>query len=413
VVFPSDAVSRLHAQLQFDNEKWIFRDLNSRNGSFLTSSALDGTEPRLKARVIGENVDHPVAVGETILLGNGESRLTFLAAAPEVLSSMTDGTSAATHRLERAISVCAEHRLPVFLLGPSGSGKTHVARAIHERARTDGNFVLLNCGRLPHDPAQLASELLGHVKGSFTGAIGDRIGKLWSADGGTLFLDEVESLGPAAQDFLLDVLEGSGNFSPYGAPHEARRLPPRFRLVSASKAPLRQSSLRPDLCQRLAGGDIIVLPTLHERTDDIPSLVDAFLEQLRIEQRLDAALSPDARKLLQSVPWPGEIRELQSTVKVVVSREHARNQLDGVAPGRIVVGVTAFRDYLTERAAGFGSQTARREREPKTQQRKRPADLTIDELRHALELHGGNKTRAAASLGIAVNTLKTRLKEGA
>lgn len=411
VVFPSDAVSRLHAQLRFHEDRWTFRDLNSRNGTFLLPSTRAEGDPRHGARQIGVKQEHRVVAGETVLLGNGQSRITFLATVPEDQAQrVTDGVSAATQRLERSIAVCSTHRLPVFLLGASGSGKTHVARTIHERARMEGHFVLLNCGRLPHDPAQLASELLGHVKGSFTGATADRIGRLWSADGGTLFLDEVESTPRAAQDFLLDVLEGSGSFSPYGQSGDIGRSPPRFRLVSASKAPLASSGLRPDLCQRLAAGDMIVLPSLKERAEDIPLLVETFLERLRVEQRLDAHLNPDAIRFLQETSWPGEIRELESTIKVVVNREHASRQLDGVDSQRIAIGAEVVKNYLEQRHLGFGGTVSAPAGVARAV-RKRPSDLSGDEIEASLRRNGGNKTRAAAELGVAVNTLKARLRD--
>lgn len=414
-VFPADAVSRLHAQLRFSDERWIFRDLNSLNGSHLLREPPSGSEdPRRGARVIGAGVEHPVRAGEIVLLANRHSRLVFIEELPEGIATVRAGrsASAATERLARSIEVCARHRLPVFLLGPSGCGKTFVARTIHERARMQGHFVILNCGRLPHDPAQLASELLGHVRGAFTGAVSERKGKLRSADQGTLFLDEVESLPRPAQDFLIDVLEGTGSYAPFGASGEFRETPPRFRLMSASKAPLAPSGLRPDLCQRLAAGDMIVIPRLEERRQDIPHLIESFLDQLRAEQRIDADLTPEAGRFLQEATWQGQIRELESTVRVVVSREHASQQLDGTRPQKLIIGVEAVRDYLDQRKLGFGNAFESQELEEvkSAGARKRPGDLTAGELQAALRRNGGNKTRAAASLGIALNTFKAKLR---
>ena len=400
VVFPSDATSRLHAQLRFVDDHWLFRDLNSRNGSHLASGN--------SLRTVGATKELRVRVGNELFLGNQESKLTFLAAMPpDVAKSGEQATSPAAKKLERQIAVCATHRLPVFLLGASGVGKTFVARQIHEKSKLPGQFVLLNCGRLPHDPAQLTSELLGHVKGAFTGAASDRVGRLWSADGGTLFLDEVESLPPIAQDFLLDVLDGSGNFLPYGAPLDARRPPPKVRLISASKVPLAQSKLRPDLCQRLAAGDVIALPSLADRTAEIPGLVDTFLTHLRDEQRINAHVTHEGLRFLQSQKWPGEIRELESTIKVVVSRAWAAFEVEGKTPAEISVDAEALRAYIEDRQVGFGETTST----PEPQSRKRPADLSREDIERALAEHDGNKTRAAESLGIAVNTLKSRIKE--
>ncbi len=407
VVCPSEAASRLHAQLRFVDDGWLLRDLNSRNGSWLLTRDAGDEDPRASARRIGAVREHRVRTNDVVLLGNGESRLTFLPAVPDEPGEPdSHAMSPATRQLEHRIQVCATHRLPVFLLGPSGVGKTYVARAIHERSRSAGHFVLLNCGRLPHDPAQLASELLGHVKGSFTGATSDRVGRLWSADGGTLFLDEGESLPAVAQNFLIDVLEGSGNFLPWGAPLDARRAPPNVRLISASKVPLARSGLRPDLCQRLAAGELVSLPSLSERADDVPRLVNVFLAKLRDEQRIDARVTPEGLRFLQAQQWPGEIRELESTIKVVVSRTYAALQLDGKRTASIVVDVESLQSYLHERQLGFGVASEPSETAP----RKRPSDISRQELERVLAEHGGNKTHAAEALGIAVNTLKARLK---
>jgi DNA-binding NtrC family response regulator len=417
-VFPSAAVSRLHAQLRFSENRWMFRDLNSRNGCFLVSEPVRSTVGfRGEKRPVGSKEEHAVRAGDVLLLGTNKNLLVFLAEVPEeALSGLAKGhkPSPATARLDRGIEVCARHRLPVFLLGGSGTGKTHVARTIHERSRMSGTFIMLNCGRLPHDPAQLTSELLGHVRGSFSGAVSERKGKLWAADQGTFFLDEVESLPRPAQDFLIDVLEGSGNYAPYGAPgdEEARR--PLFRLISASKVPLSQTGLRPDLTQRIAAGDMLAIPTLEERREDIPALAEAFLKQLEAEQRIQAEVTPEAVQWLKGRRWPGQIRELESTIRVVVCREHASQQLDGARPQSLVVGTEPFREYLEHRELGFGFAP----KEPFPMEatatgvkahRKRPADLTREEVLAAVEAHGGNKTRAAASLGIALNTLKSKL----
>jgi MoxR-like ATPase len=371
VVFPHDAVSRQHGRLSFrEDHRWVYRDLNSRNHSYLGRSdvEVDGDERR-HFQEISASKDQVVEAGDVILLGNGRSRITLLEEMPHgVVAGSRSGQvgSPATVRLERSIEVCARHHLPVFLLGKSGTGKTFIAREIHSRGRLQGNFVILNCGRLPQDTAALTSELLGHVKGAYTGASMERVGKLYSANGGTLFLDEVEFLPPLAQDFLIDVLEGTGSFAPLGAPADFREPPPRFRLISASKVPLHQTGLRQDLTQRLATGDVIVLPTLEERREDIPNLVETFLHRLEVEQRYDAELTSDAIAYLQEADWPGQIRELESTVKAVVAREVVLRSLEGIEHRRTVITLEAVRlrepGALASGAAGrdpLGSARAR------------------------------------------------------
>ncbi len=422
VVFPHDAVSRQHGRLSFrEDHRWVYRDLNSRNQSFLGEAEypFPGDE-REYFPVMSASRDWVVEAGNVILLGNGRSRITLLAEVPDGLVAgprPRHGGSAAAAQLERSINICARHQLPVFILGKSGTGKTFIAREIHSRSRLDGNFVILNCGRLPQDPSMLHSELLGHVKGAFTGAAFARVGKFYVANGGTLFLDEVEFLSRAAQDFLVDVLEGTGNFAPLGAAADFREPPPRFRLISASKVPLQQTGLREDLTQRLAAGDVIVLPTLEERREDIPHLVEAFLHRLQVEQRYDAELTSDAIAWLQKADWPGQIRELESTVRTVVAREAARQDLEGIERQRLIITLEAVKSYLSQRQLGFGGPSltpAPRVTAPLAESpvppRKRPGDLTEQDIRSALDKHQGKKSRAAVELGIALNTLKARMK---
>jgi len=239
VVFSSPAVSRMHARLWTrEDGLWVVRDLSSRNGTAVLRAGETAPAPL-------DRWDTPVAAGDVVLLAGEANQVVLEADAPDTSPASLATQSAASRCLEEAIRICARHHLPVFLLGPSGTGKTHVARFIHEASRRKGQFILINCGRLPTDPVQLQSELLGHARGAFTGATADRIGKFHAADGGTLFLDEVEYLPRAAQDFLIDLLDGSGSFAPLGAPATRHWSRPEVRLIAASKKPLAQSDLRP------------------------------------------------------------------------------------------------------------------------------------------------------------------------
>ncbi|HZN95905.1 MAG TPA: sigma 54-interacting transcriptional regulator, partial [Myxococcales bacterium] len=417
IVFPSGTVSREHARLWMrDDGLWVIRDLSSRNGSSLIRA---GTRPGELAP-LPERQDTPVAAGDAVLLAGLENRAVLEAEVAEATSASLATQSRVARRLEEAIRICSRHDLPVFLIGPSGSGKTHVARFIHEASGAKGQFILVNCGRLPTDPVQLQSELLGHAKGAFTGAAADRVGKFHAADGGTLFLDEVEYLPPAAQDFLIDLLDGSGSFAPLGAPATRRWEPPKARIIAASKRTLAQSTLRPDLCQRLAAADVIPLPTLDDRKEDIPGLVYEFLSQLGRQKATRMEIEPDALAMLQRQSWPGQVRELEAAVKVTAAREYARQAgRAGDAEG-VVVGVAALREYLEQRQQVIGAPAAplpapedqlELDRSPTlVPHEKRPSALTSEDIRRALEKCGGNKTRAAAELGIAVNTLKARMR---
>ncbi|HLL53977.1 MAG TPA: sigma 54-interacting transcriptional regulator [Myxococcaceae bacterium] len=418
LVFPDEHVSRFHGRLEVDSEQcvWVYRDQGSSNGSYIEEYGRPDDPPRL----IRNGKKLVVRAGEVLHLGNSKSRVELLAELPRGMAPAdAEGSgwrSPAAQRLARAIGVASRHDLPVFLLGESGTGKTWAAHEIHRQRGCKGPFVAINCGQLPSSPTNLASELLGHVKGAFTDAHADRVGKLFHADNGTLFLDEVESLPPEAQAFLLDLLEGTGDLAPLGA-SPGQRLPrPHFRLISASKVKLAQSKLRRDLAQRLASGDIVLIPSLEERREDLPAMVDAFLRELRDEGQLQAQLTADALVYLTEQPWPGQIRELRATVRTVVMRASAEPEVAPSGKRKLVIGTTAIRAYLDERRAAFGVDEAPPApptavpAEPPAR-RKALSELDREDLKQALASTGGNKAQAARLLGIALNTLKKKMRE--
>jgi DNA-binding NtrC family response regulator len=231
----------------------------------------------------------------------------------------------------------------------------------------------------------------------------------------------VDSLAPEAQRFLLDVLEQSGDFAQLGAAPGAGRARPDFRLISASKRALQLTGLRFDLCQRLTEGDVIVVPGLEARRDDIPTLVRGFLAEL--SARVEVELKADALEALVQAPWPGQVRELRATVRTVVERLLARysgpSGEDSPVVRNLVVRAQDVRDYLAQRREVFGAQEPAPTpflgdaRLPTTAvvPRIRPEDISRADVLRALEANGGNTPRAAKSLGIVVNTLKKRLRE--
>jgi DNA-binding NtrC family response regulator len=203
------------------------------------------------------------------------------------------------------------------------------------------------------------------------------------------------------------------------------------RIVTASKRPLARSGLRADLCQRLAAADVIPLPTLDQRKDDIPGLVTEFLRDFARQQAIRMEIEPEAILMLQEVSWPGQVRELEAAVKVTAAREYARQsgqQGQQVAHDGMVITAAALRQYLENRRRGFGTPAPATPQHPLSMLEdptgsanvlggggggggaRRPRDLTAQELRDALVKHGGNKTHAAGELGIAVNTLKARMR---
>lgn len=228
------------------------------------------------------------------------------------------GTSAAMQALQRLVARAARNALPVLIEGESGTGKELVARAVHAAgSRSAGPFVPISCAAINDDLVK--SELFGHVKGGFTGAVGDHVGLLEAASSGTLFLDDVASMSRAMQAALLRVLE-DGRIRPIGAV-ESRRVSPR--ILASSSRPLEElvqcGQFRSDLYYRLAVMRIAV-PPLRERKDDIPLLVDHFLRRAAAATgRAQPLISPAALKSLSAHEWRGNVRELENEVQRLVA----------------------------------------------------------------------------------------------
>ncbi len=287
------------------------------------------------------------------------------------------GTTAAMEQVRRTIERAAAAPFPVLIEGESGSGKELVAKAIHRgSSRRDRPFRTLNCAAIPDDLAE--AELFGHVRGSFTGAVGDRTGVFEEAHGGTLFLDEVGELSPRAQAKLLRVLQ-EGEVRRVGE-NIARRVD--VRVVAATNRDLRAECdagrFRFDLFYRL---DVIriSLPSLRERAEDIPLLVDRFWREATERLNSRATLGASTIALLARYQWPGNVRELQNVLASLAVR----------CPKRGVVPPSALPPSF---AAPQGSPAWRLEE----------ARRTFEErfVRAALARSGGHRARAAAELGV-------------
>ncbi len=278
----------------------------------------------------------------------------------------------------------------VLILGESGTGKEVLARYIHQLSpRREGPFMSLNCGALPE--SLLESELFGHVKGSFTGAVRDKVGLFAAARGGTFFLDEIAEMTPALQVKLLRVLQ-EREALPVGA---TESIPVDVRVIAATNRDLeeemRRGGFRSDLYYRL-NVISLQLPLLKERREDIPLLVDAFLQRLA-EQRgqPQRRLSAGAAEVILAYDWPGNVRELENALEhaVTVSR-----------------GAEIDLDALPDRITAPKPQPLVQEREH--------ANPTLETIERAyilwvLQAEGGNKTRAADVLGIDPSTLYRKL----
>ncbi|MBI2072185.1 MAG: sigma-54-dependent Fis family transcriptional regulator [Gemmatimonadetes bacterium] len=278
----------------------------------------------------------------------------------------------------------------VLVLGESGTGKEVLARYIHQLSpRHGGPFMSLNCGALPE--SLLESELFGHVKGAFTGAVRDKVGLFAAARGGTFFLDEIAEMTPALQVKLLRVLQ-EREALPVGA---TEPIPVDVRVIAATNRDLeeemRRGGFRSDLYYRL---NVISLrlPLLKERREDIPLLVDAFLQRLAAQRGQPARrLSAATLEAILGYDWPGNVRELENAL------EHAVT---------VSGGPELELDALPERLTAPKPQ-------PLVQERPH-ANPTLDAIERAyilwvLQAEGGNKTRAAEILGIDPSTLYRKL----
>jgi len=231
------------------------------------------------------------------------------------------GDSSSIRRVMERVERVAPTDTRVLVTGESGTGKELVARAIHRLSRrSDRPFVEVNCAAIPSE--LIESELFGHVRGSFTGAVQDRAGKFEQADGGTLFLDEVGDMSMAAQAKVLRALE-EGRVTRVGG-QKAKEVD--VRVVSATNKELdreiEEGGFREDLYYRLNVVPIHV-PPLRDRSEDIPLLVEHFVGLMRMREGLPARkFSPEAIDRLRDLAWPGNVRELRNTVErlLILSR---------------------------------------------------------------------------------------------
>jgi len=282
----------------------------------------------------------------------------------------------------------------VLVLGESGTGKELVARAIHNNSpRREARFVAVNCAALSQ--GLIESELFGHVKGAFTGAVAAKDGMLVAAHGGTLFLDEVGDMPLDTQAKLLRVLE-LREVTPVGG-SATRKVD--IRLVAATNRDLRkmadEGEFREDLLFRLQVVTV-ELPALRERAGDVPLLIDHFIGELATEHgRAVRGITPEARALLVRYDWPGNVRELRNAIENMVLLTRSDVLDEGDVPEHIKQKGTAGRSPK-------GSFDL--------------AGHSLPEIERAaiaatLELVGGNRQKAAKMLGIGERTLYRKIKE--
>ncbi len=250
------------------------------------------------------------------------------------------GNSQKMKQLIKQIDMAAQSNSRVLILGESGSGKELVAHTLHENSnRAEKPFIEMNCAAIPQE--LIESELFGHEKGSFTGAFEKKKGKFELADKGTLFLDEVGDMSLSTQSKVLRVLE-TQEFQRVGG---SRNIKVDVRIIAATNKDLleevRRGNFREDLLYRLNVIPIVV-PTLSSRKDDIPELVEYFLEYFAAEYgQRPKKITPEGLKMLESYDWPGNIRELRNVIERLVIMTPSNT----ITPKNLVLGESARSDY--------------------------------------------------------------------
>jgi len=368
-------VSRHHCTLvEAEDGLWI-QDESSRNGTWVNDLRVDRCRLWPGARIV---------LGRTGLQIQG-------AGPPDGLHGII-GRHPRIQRVLGQIERLGPTLRPVLILGETGTGKELVARALHAASPCRAAvFEPINCGAIPRDLAE--AELFGHAEGAFTGASRERRGAFERADGGTLFLDEVGEMPLELQPKLLRLLE-DGAVQRMG---EEEHRPVEVRLVAATHRNLPQEAqrgvFRLDLYHRLAVG-VIELPPLRERPEDIPLLVEHFLEQEAAGRGPDQVpgVSQEVMEFLQAQPWQGNVRELRHAIQRAVMEDEPKLRVEHFeAPVHNEVWNRRMGDYICFRGRRF-------------------EELRREVYLRVLEEHGGNRTAAASSLGIPKSTFFDQLR---
>jgi DNA-binding NtrC family response regulator len=308
------------------------------------------------------------------------------------------GRSLPMRELFQLLETVAATSSTILISGETGTGKELVARAIHHNSpRRNNRFVALNCSAIPE--ALLEAELFGHVRGAFTGAVGNRQGRLEQAHRGTLFLDEVGTMSPALQAKLLRVLQ-EREFERVGESHTVKI---DVRVIAATNSDLAKmvadGTFREDLFYRL-NVIPVQLPALRERREDIPLLVQHFLERLTQESGRGAVtMSQEAMRHLMAYSWPGNIRQLENTVERAMAFSMGRPQIE-------VTDLT--RELQNQPGAAGDSQVWFPDEGLDFDRYIEAVELSL--IRRSLERTQGNKRQAAKLLNLKRTTLIEKLK---
>ena len=377
-------LSRKHVRLRADASGVLVEDLDSLNGTFLGEARLGRVQ---------------LSTGTVLTVGGTKLAVVIDKQPLDLAISRRDrfgdaiGTGGAMKHVFAMLEPAAQTDVTVLLEGESGVGKDVLARALHqEGARRDGPFVVVDCGAIPENLVE--SELFGHERGAFTGAVGTRVGAFEEANGGTVFLDEIGELPIEAQPKLLRALEAR-SFRRVGG---SQSIQVDVRVIAATnrrlKEAVRQKEFREDLFYRLAVVHVEV-PPLRDRPEDIIPIAEGFLKRLRP----DATIPEDVQALLMAFPWQGNARELRNVVERFATFQTSDESV-------------LFGSRSAERSADDGELWKRLERMPYHDAKR----LLLEEfhrevLPKALARCDGSVARAAALLELPRQSLHRMLKD--
>ncbi|MEX0938794.1 MAG: sigma-54 dependent transcriptional regulator [Pirellulales bacterium] len=385
-------------------------------------TAFSTTETAIEAMKRGafEYLLKPVAFDQLCAVVDRALEISHMSRVPAMFEAEADadadhivGRSQCMQEVYKAIGQVAAQDVNVLILGESGTGKEMVARAIYQHSRrSQGPFLAINCAALPE--SLLESELFGHERGSFTGADRRRIGKFEQVHGGTIFLDEIGDMTPATQSKVLRLLQ-EGTFERVGS-NETIQVD--VRVIAATNRRLeslvKDSTFREDLFYRLRVFTI-ELPPLRERADDLPTLIEHFVNLGNRELGKNIrSIAPDAMQRLRQYDWPGNVRELQSAVKHALVRTvgevltesslpaSCRGQVSHMPEGSALpLGESRIRDFVQELLSDEDANVYHR------------LHNEIDRilLREVLDRVDGNQVQASELLGISRSTLRARIAD--
>ncbi len=326
------------------------------------------------------------------------------------------GDSPAMHEVFNVVGQVANSRATVLLLGETGTGKEMIAKAIHYNSpRREKPFIRVNCGALTG--TLLESELFGHVKGSFTGAIRDKIGRFEAADEGTIFLDEIGTMEPQLQVKLLRVLQ-EREFERVG---DNQVVKVDVRVIAATNVDLQEEvargNFREDLFYRLNVVSIY-LPPLRNRREDVPRLIDYFLDKYNaVNGRNLRRINRELLNVMLRYPWPGNVRELENAIERAVVLSRGEDFIEDLLP--LSLRMFAQQRKTTQSSESIETLTRRLSDQAISEYDSREGEiyqLVVDQIERALidralARCNGVKTKAADFLGINRNTLNKKVKD--